>query len=119
MRTDAKSETSLDKIRGDSGRLKSTEITAGGTAQDMRGASQAPPQSVVQQRRECIHRYRTGLPRNPVVPVLAQDGEPLMPSCAEVGRANKSHSFLAQRGLVHPVKVRAERKEKARSRCWN
>ena len=86
MQTEVKSETSLDKIRGDSGRLKSTELTAGGTAKDMRGASQAPLPSVSRQRRECIHRYRTGLPRNPVVPVLAQDGEPSMPTCASRAR---------------------------------
>ena len=86
MRTEVKSETSLDKIRGNSGRLKSTELTAGGTAKDRRGASLASLRSVSQQRRECKHRYRTGLPQNPVVPVLAQDGEPLMPTCASRAR---------------------------------
>ena len=86
MQTEVKSETSLDKIRSNPGRSKSTELTAGGTAKDMRGASQAPLPSVSQQRWECRNRYRTGLPRNPVVPVLALDGEPLMPTCASRAR---------------------------------
>ena len=86
MRTEVKSETSLDKVRSNPGRSKSTELTAGGTAKDMRGASQAPLPSVSQQRWECRNRYRTGLPRNPVVPVLALDGEPLMPTCASRAR---------------------------------
>jgi hypothetical protein len=57
MQPQVKLETSLDKIP--EGRSKSTEPTARGRAQDMRGASQAPLPSVGQQRRECRNRYRT------------------------------------------------------------
>lgn len=89
MQTEVKSETSLGKVRSYRipGRLKPVELAAGGTAQDIPGASQARFPSASQQRWDRIHRYRTGLPLNPViVPVLALDGEQLMPTSASRAR---------------------------------
>ena len=87
MQLRVNTETSLDKIRSNSSRSKSVEPIAGGAAKDMRSASQAPLPSIGQQRRECKHRHRTGLQLNPViVPVLATDGEQLMPTSASRAR---------------------------------
>jgi RRXRR protein len=101
MQIRVKSKTSLGKVRSDSGRLKPTEPSAGGTAQNIPSASQARIPFDGQQRRDCIYpaggglshcfgaeqNTRTGLPPNPViVPVLASDGEPLMPASASRAR---------------------------------
>jgi RRXRR protein len=89
MQRKVKSDTSLDKIQGCEalGRSKSCERSVRGSTEDMRGTSQAPIPSERRKRWECKHRYRTGLSLNPVVvPVLALDGEPLMPTCASRAR---------------------------------
>jgi len=87
MQLKVKQETSLGKVRSDAGRSKATELAAGGRAQDAIDASLIGRRSASQQRRDCKHRYSTGLPRNAViVPVLASGGEPLMPTCASRAR---------------------------------
>src|SRR6266404_6767252 len=87
MQLQVKHETSLEKVRYKSGRSNSTEPAAGGTAQDASDTSLIGRHSASQQRRDCKHRYRTGLPLNPViVPVLAFDGEQLMPTSASRAR---------------------------------
>jgi hypothetical protein len=87
MQLKVKQETSLDKIRGNPGRSKSTELPPGGTGHDMRDASQVALPSGNQRRWDCRNRRRTGLPRNPtIVPVLDLDGKTLMPTCASRAR---------------------------------
>jgi RRXRR protein len=82
MQQKVKSDTRLDKIHGNVGRSKSTELAAGGTAQDVSDASQVGHRSASQRRWDCRHLHSEGLSRTAViVPVLALDGEPLMPTC--------------------------------------
>ena len=51
LETQVKHETSLAKVRGNSGRLKATEPTARGRASDAGDATLVPLLSVGQQRR--------------------------------------------------------------------
>lgn len=89
MQQKVKSDTRLEKIQDCKvlGRSNSTEFAVRGSTQDMPDASQVGLPSASQRRRDCIHLHREGLPRCPViVPVLALDGEPLMPTCASRAR---------------------------------
>jgi hypothetical protein len=87
MQRKVKSDTRLDKIHSNVGRSKSTELAVRGSTQDAIDASLIDPRSASQRRRDCIHMYRHGLQRNPViVPVLALDGESLMPTCSSRAR---------------------------------
>ena len=86
----------MDKIRNS--RLKSTELLAGGTAEDMRGASLASLPSGSQQRRD-VHTVRgTGLQRKTsFVPVVDNNQQPLMPTTSARARkwikSGKATSF--------------------------
>jgi RRXRR protein len=89
MQRKVKSDTSLGEIQGCEvlGRSNPVEFASRGREQDALDASQVERRSATQQRWDRIHRYRTGLPLNPViVPVLALDGEQLMPTSASRAR---------------------------------
>ena len=89
MQRKVKSDTRLDKIQDCEvlGRLKSTEHSGSGIPKDMPDASQVGLPSERQRRWDCRHLHSKGLPPNAViVPVLALDGEPLMPTCASRAR---------------------------------
>ena len=89
MQRKVKSDTRLDKIQDCEvlGRLKSTEHSGSGIPKDMPDASQVGLPSGRQRRWDCRHLHSKGLPPNAViVPVLALDGEPLMPTCASRAR---------------------------------
>ncbi len=89
MQRKVKSDTSLGEIQGCEvlGRSNPVEFASRGREQDALDASQVERLSANQQRRDCIHMYRHGLQRNPViVPVLALDGKQLMPASASRAR---------------------------------
>ena len=89
MQRKVKSDTRLEKVQSCKvlGRLNSTEPAVRGSTQDATDASLIGRHSAGQRRRESKHRYSAGLPRNAViVPVLAQDGEQLMPTSASRAR---------------------------------
>jgi hypothetical protein len=87
MQRKVKSNTRLDEIHGNVGRLKSAEPAVRGSTQDATDASLIGRRSASQCRRDCTHMCRHGLQRNPViVPVLALDGEQLMPTSASRAR---------------------------------
>ncbi len=89
MQRKVKSDTRLDKIQGSEvlGRLKSTERSGSGIPEDMQDASQVLLPSERQRRWDCKHLHSKGLSQDAViVPVLALDGEPLMPTCSSRAR---------------------------------
>ena len=95
MQTQVKLETSLDKIRGDSGdRSKST---AGGTAQDMRGASQAPLPSMSQPRRERIMKTSRNLRQG-----IRKSG-PAQRKLGTIGRPIGSFKACDEAKLIHDI----------------
>jgi SUMO ligase MMS21 Smc5/6 complex component len=69
MRLKVKPKTSLDKIRRQPGRSKSTERVARGRAIDMPDTHLVRLPSARQQRRDCIHLAGGGLQRNLRCPI--------------------------------------------------
>jgi hypothetical protein len=87
MQQKVKTDTRLAKIHRNVGRLNATERSGSGIPEDIPDASQVGFPSERQRRWECRHLHSKGLTQNAVVvPVLALDGEPLMPTCASRAR---------------------------------